>query len=113
MVSKYEVWIADLDPRFGTEPGKTRPVVIVQTDLLEGHHPSTIICPMTTQIVQGATLLRIHLQTGESGMTQSSDILMDQLRAIDNRRFVKKVGILAKQKRQQLDDNLRILLDLQ
>ncbi|MCY7328866.1 MAG: type II toxin-antitoxin system PemK/MazF family toxin, partial [Saprospiraceae bacterium] len=34
MINKYEIWIADLSPRFGTEPGKIRPVVIVQTDLL-------------------------------------------------------------------------------
>ena len=33
-IKQYEIWIADLNPRFGTETGKTRPVVIVQTDLL-------------------------------------------------------------------------------
>ncbi|MCY7311344.1 MAG: type II toxin-antitoxin system PemK/MazF family toxin [Chitinophagaceae bacterium] len=33
-IKQYEIWIADLNPRFGTETGKTRPVVIIQTDLL-------------------------------------------------------------------------------
>jgi mRNA interferase MazF len=49
-IKQYEIWIADLNPRFGTETGKTRPVVIIQTDLLNKHHPSTIICPITTNI---------------------------------------------------------------
>ncbi len=112
MITKYEVWIADLSPRFGTEPGKTRPVIVVQTDLLNGKHPSTVICPVSTQIVQGATLLRIHLPAGESGMTYPSDILIDQLRAIDNRRFVRKIGVLTSQKQQMIDANIAILLDL-
>ena len=42
---QYEIWLADLNPRMGTEPGKTRPVVIIQTDLLNDVHPSTIVCP--------------------------------------------------------------------
>lgn len=112
MVSKYEVWIADLNPRFGTEPGKTRPVIIVQTDLLNGKHPFTIICPVTTQTVEGATLLRIYLPAGESGIEYSSDVLIDQLHAIDNRRLVRKIGNLTPPKREQIDENLRILLDL-
>lgn len=112
MVSKYEVWIADLSPRFGTEPGKTRPVVIVQTDLLNGKHPSTIICPVTTQIVKGAALLRIHLRKGEAGIEHPSDILIDQLRAIDNRRLVRKLGALTEEKRQQINENLGVVLDL-
>jgi len=113
MISKYEVWIADLSPRFGTEPGKVRPVVIVQTDLLNGKHPSTVICPISTQVITGATLLRVHLPLGEAGMSAPSDILVDQLRAIDNRRFVRKIGSLTNQKRQMLDENIAILLDLQ
>jgi hypothetical protein len=38
-IKKYEIWLANLDPRIGTEPGKTRPVLIVQTDILNKIHP--------------------------------------------------------------------------
>jgi len=48
-ISKFYVYTADLNPRFGTEPGKIRPVVVVQTDLLNNEHPSTIVCPITTK----------------------------------------------------------------
>ena len=50
-VKRFEIWVADLNPQIGTEPGKTRPVLIVQTNLLNMvPHPSTIICPLTTSI---------------------------------------------------------------
>jgi len=48
---QFEIWIADLNPQIGTEPGKTRPVLIVQTNLLNSiPHPSTIICPISTNV---------------------------------------------------------------
>jgi len=112
VINKYEIWIADLSPRFGTEPGKIRPVVIVQTDLLNGKHLSTIVCPVTTRIIPGATLLRIHLQKGEAGMEHPSDILIDQLRAIDNGRLIRKIGVLNEEKRLKINENLSIILDL-
>lgn len=46
-VRQFEIWTADFDTRMGTESGKTRPVLVVQTDLLNKcGHPSTLVCPM-------------------------------------------------------------------
>jgi mRNA interferase MazF len=54
LINQYEIWIADLNPQIGTEAGKTRPVLIVQTNLLNKiPHPSTIVCPITTNIQKG------------------------------------------------------------
>jgi mRNA interferase MazF len=91
---KYHIYSANLDSRYGTEPGKQRPVVIVQTDLLNGQHPSTIICPITTHVVGEASILTVHFTEKETGLKSPSDILVDQIRAIDNRRFIKEVGKL-------------------
>jgi len=112
MVKKYEVWIADLEPSFGTEAGKIRPVVIVQSDLLNQVHPSSLICPITTNLNPGASILRVHLSKGEAQLTHESEILIDQVRAIDNRRLVKKLGSISATNRKSLDENLRIVLDL-
>lgn len=112
-IKQYDVWLADLNQRFGTEPGKLRPVVIIQTDLLtETGHPSTIICPITTNIIPGASILRVHLSEKEAGTTKPSDILVDQLRAIDNKRFVEKTGTLEKSSVKALREGLGIVLDL-
>ena len=57
-----EVWLADLDPRRGTEPGKTRPVLIVQSQaLMQAEHPSTIVVPLTTTLIDAAEPLRVRL----------------------------------------------------
>jgi mRNA interferase MazF len=109
-IKQYDIWLADLNPSIGTEPGKTRPVVIVQTDLLNEMHLSTLICPITTNVKKEIKLLRVHLK--KSQLEKLSDILVDQVRAIDNKRLVKKLGLLTKEQKQELKDNLRIVLDI-
>ena len=89
MLSRGEVWLASLDPRQGTEPGKTRPVLVVQAQaLLDASHPSTLVIPLTTNLVDDAEPLRIRVPAAR-GLRQASDLLVDQLRAIDNRRLVR------------------------
>ena len=61
-IKQFEIWIADLNPRIGTEAGKVRPVIVVQTDLLNKEHPSTIVCPITTNVKPDSEILRIHLK---------------------------------------------------
>ncbi len=109
---KFEIWLADLDPRFGTEPGKTRPVLVVQTDLLNSIHPSILICPITTNVQLESKILRVHLSSGESNLKQNCDIMMDQVRAIDNRRLIKRIGILSEELKNKVNENLKIVFDL-
>lgn len=81
------VWLANLNPGRGTEPGKTRPVLVVQCQaLLDAEHPSTLIVPLTTRLVDDAEPLRLRLKA-QGRLKQDSDLLLDQLRAIDNKRL--------------------------
>lgn len=109
-IKQFDIWLADLNPSRGTEPGKTRPVVIIQTDLLNDEHPSTIICPVTTNVKTDLQLLRVHLKKGQ--LDKHSDILVDQARAIDNRRLLKRIGQLTKDQIEKLRQNLKVILDL-
>ena len=82
------VWLADLNPQRGTEPGKTRPVLIIQSQaLLDAGHPSTLIIPLTTRLIEGAEPLRLRLSARDR-LDRDSDLLIDQIRAIDNQRLV-------------------------
>jgi len=95
-----EIWLADLNPRRGSEPGKTRPVLIVQAQaLLDADHPSTLVVPLTTQLIDDAEPLRIRIRAGGS-LKKNSDALIDQVRAIDNGRLVQ--GPLLRLPAQQL-----------
>ena len=111
-IKQFDVWTADLNPQIGTEPGKIRPVLIVQTDLLNSLHPSTIICPITTNVVKESDILRVHIRKGISNMQKPSDLMIDQIRAIDNKRFVQKIGELPNDIRKTVVENLKIILDL-
>jgi mRNA interferase MazF len=109
-IKQYDIWLANLNPSKGTEAGKTRPVVIVQTDLLNTIHLSTLICPVTTNVQPELEYLRIHLDKGQ--LDQLSDVLVDQIRAIDNTRLISKLGRLTLAQQVKIKDNLRIILDL-
>jgi mRNA interferase MazF len=109
-IKQYDIWLANLNPSRGTEPGKTRPVVIVQTNLLNEEHLSTLVCPVTTNVNIEIELLRVHLKKGQ--LDKPSDILVDQIRAIDNRRLIKKAGSLTKEQAAKLKENIKIVLDL-
>lgn len=111
-IKQFEVWIADLNPRMGTEAGKIRPVLIIQTDLLNSTHPSTIICPITTNVQPEANILRVHLKKGVARLKQDCDIMIDQVRAIDVKRLQKKLGTLPEEVEDKIKHNLAIILDL-
>ena len=83
-----EIWLANLNPTKGTEAGKIRPVLILQDQaLLDIDHPSTLIIPLTTQLKENAFPIRVRVKAQEK-LTQDSDLLIDQIRAIDNKRLL-------------------------
>ena len=108
---QFDIWIADLEPQRGTETGKVRPVLILQTNLLKDH-PSSVICPITTKISPESDILRVHIKKGTAKLQNDSDIMIDQIRAIDNRRLTKKVGELPRDLQIKVKENLKIILDL-
>ena len=88
MYKRGEIWLANLNPGKGTESGKIRPVLIIQCqDLLDVSHPSTLIIPLTTNLVDNAEPLRFRIPA-EERLAKDSDLLVDQIRAIDNKRLV-------------------------
>jgi len=113
-IKQFEIWIADLNPQIGTESGKTRPVLVVQTNLLNKiPHPSTIICPITSNIQKDSEILRVHLEKGMAKLNQDCDIMIDQIRAIDNKRLIKKVGSLPQDIIELVKENIQIIIDLE
>jgi mRNA interferase MazF len=111
-VSAGVLYAADLNPPYGTEPGKLRPVLVVQTDLLNAaSHPSTVVVPCTTRLT-GESLLRVVLPRGISGNRAECELMIDQVRAIDNRRLRKALGRTPRVVLVEVREKLRRLLDL-
>ena len=113
MPARGEVWLADLNSPRGTEPGKTRPVLIVQAQaLIEAGHPSTLIVPLTTNIISAAEPLRVHIRAS-GRLRRRSDLMIDQLRAIDNRRLIQgPLAQLPPALMRQVSEAIREVLDL-
>jgi mRNA interferase MazF len=106
------LYLADLEPRAGTEPGKVRPVLVIQTDLLnEVGHPSTWILPCTTRLT-GENLLRVVLPRGIAGNREECEVMVDQSRAVDNRRVVRALKPLPKSILAEVVEKLRRLGEL-
>jgi mRNA interferase MazF len=106
------LYLADLNPRRGSEPGKIRPVLVIQTDLLnETQHPSTWVLPCTTRL-SGENILRVFLPRGIAGNRQGCEVMIDQSRAIDNRRFVRALRALPRPLLREVEEKLRRLGDL-
>jgi mRNA interferase MazF len=104
------VWLADLNPRQGTEPGKTRPVLIIQNQaLLDAGHPSTLVIPLTTRLIEDAEPLRLRVN-GRERLKRDSDLLIDQIRAIDNQRLV--TGPLALLNAEEMSRIYRAILEV-
>ncbi|MEK6630466.1 MAG: type II toxin-antitoxin system PemK/MazF family toxin [Acidobacteriota bacterium] len=112
-MTRGEIWLANLNPRRGTEPGKMRPVLVVQAQaLLDAGHPSTLIVPLTTNLIEDGEPLRIRVEP-QGKLRRRSDLLIDQLRAIDNARLIEgPVTTLDRAALGRVDDALREVLDL-
>ena len=77
MRKRGSIWLANLNPGRGTEPGTIRPVLIVQNQtLLEADHPSTLIVPLTSSLIDDAEPLRLRLPA-QAGLDKNSDLLLD------------------------------------
>ena len=107
------VYLANFNPSKGTEPGKIRPCVVMQSNLLNDvEHPSTTILPLTTQLIEDAAPLRFRL-TARDELEYDSDIMLDQTRTIDNQRINSEVlTTLSEQEMDKVELFWRTVLDL-
>lgn len=106
-IKRGGLYVADLNPRFGTEPGKPRPVVVIQSDLLnETGHSSTWVIPCTTQLT-AENILRVRLPRGIAGNHEDCDAMIDQSRAIDNKRIKKLLGMVPTALLEEITEKLK------
>ena len=105
---RWHVYVVDLAPRVGTKPGKQRPCIAIQpSEFAAAGHPSTVILPLTTRVVDAdAFPLRVRIPAGTGGLERESDVLVDQILAWDNALFRAELGELP----EGLQDRIRAAL---
>jgi mRNA interferase MazF len=95
MVCRGEIWLINLNPiKKSNEMGKVRPALVYQNDELNHNdYPTTIIIPLSTSLIDNTQPIRYRI-TKRDDLKEDSDLVLTQIRAIDNDRFIKKLAIL-------------------
>ena len=106
-----EIRLANFNPAKGTEPGKIRPCLIIQSDLLnDARHLSTTVIPLTSRLVDNAIPLRFRISARDE-LRSDSEVMLDQVRTIDNRRISSEVlTVLTGPELAEIEEYLRIVL---
>ena len=105
MVSRGEIWLANLNPsKRDNEVAKIRPVLIFQNDdINHSEYPTTIIIPFSTSLIDDAEPIRMRLQKRDD-LKHDSDLIVTQIRAIDNNRLMRKLSSLSPKEMQKVNE---------
>ncbi|MBE0582988.1 MAG: type II toxin-antitoxin system PemK/MazF family toxin [Desulfofustis sp.] len=102
-IRRFEVHLINLDPTLGHEIKKIRPCLVVSPDEMNLHISTVIIAPMTTKGKNYPTRITCSFQ-GKSGQ-----IVLDQIRTVDKKRLVRRLGVISKNAQ---DKTLQVLQEM-
>ncbi len=109
--SRGDVWRVNLDPSRGHEQAGTRPALVVSVDLFnQGPAELVVVVPLTTT-ARGIPL-HVEVAPPEGGLRQRSYVKCEDIRSISRARLISHWGAIAPQTLAEVDERLRILLDL-
>ncbi len=94
-VKRGELWVAELSPTRGSEQAGTRPVLILQSDVLNKYTTTVLAIPLTTNLRRASLPSCVQISKGEGGLASESVALCHQLRVLDKTRLTKKIGTVS------------------
>ena len=107
-----EVYLVNFDPTLGVEIRKTRPALILQNDIANEHSPITIVAAITSKFDDQLYPIEVPVKAREAGLNFDSVVLLNQIRSIDRRRLVKRMGKLRIDTMTRVDNALQIGLGM-
>ena len=111
--SRGDVLEINLDPSVGREYMKTRPCLVVQSDLINRHSETAIVAPITgAENVKSVGPTYVRIAKGEAGLPKESLIVCHQLRTVDESRFGRIYGQVKPETMQLVEQAIRIVLEL-
>ena len=107
-----EVHLVSFDPAVGAEIRKTRPALIIQNDLANRWSPVTIVAAITSRFEEPVYPTEVPLVPPEGNLQNPSVVLLNQIRTVDRRRLVRRLGRLRPESMRRVDRAIRISLGL-
>src|ERR671922_517421 len=106
------VYLVNFEPTIGAEIKKTRPALILQNDIANRHSPITIVAAIASQFDDPLYPTEVLIQPPEGSVIVLSVVLLNQIRSIDKRRLVRRLGILTPATMARVDRAILISLGL-
>jgi len=110
--TRGEIYLVNFDPTIGAEIQKTRPALIVQNDIANRHSPITIVAAVTSQFDEPLYPTEVLVQSPEGGFTVDSVVLLNQVRSVDKRRLIRRLGALTPTTMERVTRALQISLGM-
>ncbi len=107
-----EIYLVSFDPTIGAEIQKTRPALILQNDIANEHSPITIVAAITSRFDNILYPTEVLIQSPEGGTTIDSVVLLNQVRSIDQKRLIKRLGQLTDPTMMRVNRAIQISLGL-
>lgn len=112
IIKRGEIYLASLDPVIGKEISKTRPVVVVSNDIGNKFSGTVTVLPLTSQKLDKVYRFEVLIEKGDGKLPKLSKAKADQIRTLDARRLVKKLGKLKPQTIEALNEAIMVQLGL-
>ena len=112
IIKRGDIFYADLRPGIGSEQGGIRPVVILQNDIGNKHSPTVICAAITSKMHKAKLPTHVEIDSSRYDIDKDSVILLEQLRTLDKKRLKDKVCHLDNNMMKQVNDALKISLEL-
>jgi len=107
-----EVYLVNFDPVVGWEIRKTRPALVLQNDIANRHSPITIVAAITSHCEEPLYPTEVLLKAREGGTRKDSVVLLNQIRSVDRKRLVRRLGALNAETMRRVDRALQISVGL-
>jgi len=106
------VYLVSLDPTVGAEIRKTRPAVVIQNDIANEVSPTTIVAAITSKVRYEDDPATVIVEGREGGLHHRSVVLLGQVRTVDRRRLIHRLGTLKPETMAQVDRGIAVSLGL-
>ena len=107
-----EVYLVSFDPTIGAEIRKTRPALVIQNDMANRWSPVTIVAAISSRSEERVYQTKVPLDPPEGKLDNPSVVLLNQIRTVDRRRLVRRLGRLRPESMRRVDRAIRISLGL-